>query len=179
VTADHGHGFDVAGGVDTLYLNAQEDPRDKRQAVGVYEQSGLSHYQIANASAPQGSDQNLVYPDGEAFPVNWDPRYTLFQGFMANPDRRENYQVHKSGPRKPALNITGFDDEDFYVNYVDAVTGFIVNGTLPVDRNQGVHSLTDVPVFATGPCAELFGGVYNSIDIFFGISTCLGMGRSG
>lgn len=134
---------------------------------------------------------------------------------MANPDRRENYQVHKEGPRRPAINITGtlpfllpahltsphllfispplpsptspqppqteppsgFDEEDYYVNYVDAVTGFIINGTLPVDANQGVHSLTDVPVFAQGPCQELFGGVYNNIDIFYNIAECLGLGR--
>ncbi|ETN44615.1 uncharacterized protein HMPREF1541_10285 [Cyphellophora europaea CBS 101466] len=178
VTADHGHGFDVAGNVDTQWMNQAEDDREKRSAVGIYEQSGLSGYQIANSSAPQGSDQNLVYTPGTNFPVNWDPRYTLFDGLMANPDRRENYQVHKSGPRRPAINVTGFDEEDFYVNYVDAVTGFIVNGTLPVDADQGVHSLTDVPVFAQGPCQELFGGVYNNIDIFFGMAECLGLGQT-
>lgn len=79
----------------------------------------------------------------------------------ANPDHRENYQVHKDGPRTPAVNSTAKDD-DYIVNYKDAVTGFLVNGTLPVDNSQGVHSLTDVPVFAEGPCQELFGG-----EIFF------------
>ena len=34
----------------------------------------------------------------------------------------------------------------------------MVNGTLPVGADQGVHSLTDVPVFAQGPCQEMFGG---------------------
>lgn len=53
--------------------------------------------------------------------------------------------------------------------------GILVNGTLPVDADTGVHSLTDVPVFARGPCQELFGGVYNSIDVFFGIAECLGL----
>jgi hypothetical protein len=41
-----------------------------------------------------------------------------------------------------------------------------------------VHSLTDVPVFAQGPCQELFGGVYNSIDIFYHMAECLGLSRS-
>ncbi|RMZ86321.1 hypothetical protein DV736_g6455, partial [Chaetothyriales sp. CBS 134916] len=131
VTADHGHGFDVAGGVDTKFLEAQKGSRKKRNAVGTYAESGLSQYMIANRSAPLGSDQNLIYTSGTNFPVNWDPRYTLFQGFMANPDHRENYKVHKTGPRKPAINITGFDEEHFYVNYKDAVTGFLINGTLP------------------------------------------------
>lgn len=42
---------------------------------------------------------------------------------------------------------------------------------------QGVHSLTDVPVFAMGPCQELFGGVYGNIDIFFNMAECLGLAR--
>lgn len=42
---------------------------------------------------------------------------------------------------------------------------------------QGVHSLTDVPVFAMGPCQELFGGVYGNIDIFFNMANCLGLGQ--
>jgi hypothetical protein len=48
-----------------------------------------------------------------------------------------------------------------------------------MNRNeaQGVHSLTDVPVFAMGPCQELFGGVYGNIDIFFNMANCLGLAR--
>lgn len=176
-TADHGHGFDVTGGVDTSYLNAQDTPRAKRNAVGTYRESGLSQYVVANSSAPVGSDQNLVYSEGINFPANWDPRYTLHSGVANFPDHRENYQVHKNGPRIPALNITGFSSNDYYVNYVDAVTGFVVNGTLPVSAEQGVHSLTDVPVFAQGPCQSLFGGVYNNIDVFFNMADCLGLSR--
>lgn len=40
-----------------------------------------------------------------------------------------------------------------------------------------MHSLTDVPVFAMGPCSENFGGVYNNIDIFFSMAECLGLAR--
>ena len=92
VTADHGHGFDVFGSVDTKYLNAQDTPRNKRTAIGVYEQSGLSQY--INTGDLRYGDSN--------FPSNWDPRYTLAQGLSANPDHRENYQVHKDGPRVSA-----------------------------------------------------------------------------
>ena len=112
------------------------------------------------------------------FPHNWEPRYTLFEGTGAFPDKRENYVVHKDGARLPATNITGKPSTDYYVNYKDAVTGFIVNGTLPTDQAQGVHSLTDVPVFAMGPCQELFGGVYGNVDIFFHMAECLGLSRS-
>lgn len=132
VTADHGHGFDVMGSVDTRFMDAQDKARDKRGAIGTYQNSGHSQYVVANSSARVGSDQNLVYGPGVNFPTNWDPRYTLYSGLAAFPDTREDYRINKNGPRIPAINITGFDNEDFYVNYVDAVTGFIINGTLPV-----------------------------------------------
>jgi alkaline phosphatase len=176
VTADHGHGFDVMGSVDTKYLQAQQTDRKKRNAIGTYQESGLSQYTVAD---PSHNDSALVYTDGAHFPANWDPRYTLFSGLGADPDRRENYQVHKDGPRVPALNRTGLPTTDFYVNDKDSPGGFVVNGTLPVSADQGVHSLTDVPVFAQGPCQDLFGGVYGNIDIFFGMAECLGLSRPG
>jgi len=168
VTADHGHGFDVFGNYDTKYAHAQTDDRSKRNAVGIYEQSGQSQYTRTG---------NLRYSDS-FFPSNWDPRYTLAQGFGAHPDIRENYEVHRGGPRTPAKNVTGFPKDDYYVNPTDNVNGFVTNGTLPTSANQGVHSLTDVPVFARGPCQELFGGVYNSIDVFYHMAECLGLSRT-
>lgn len=89
ITADHGHGFDVFGNVDTKYLNAHKDPRVERNAIGTYQNSGLSQY--INSGDLRYGDSN--------FPSNWDPRYTLAQGFGANPDHREKNQVHKDGPR--------------------------------------------------------------------------------
>ncbi|KAI9040700.1 alkaline phosphatase [Aspergillus affinis] len=169
VTADHGHGFDVTGAVDTEYMKAQEDDRDKRRAIGYYESSGLSQYTVGGPNA-------LRYSEGVHFPARWDPRYTLHSGVVAFPDHRENYEVHKDGPRLPAVEQPG--SKGNFANYKDAVTGYLVNGTLPVDANQGVHSLTDVPVFAQGPCQELFGGVYNSIDIFFNMAECLGLAET-
>jgi alkaline phosphatase len=71
VTADHGHGFDVTGSVDTKYLKEKTDPREKRNAVGVYQNSGLSQY--VNTG-------NLSYGTGIHFPSNWSPRYSLQQG---------------------------------------------------------------------------------------------------
>jgi alkaline phosphatase len=166
VTADHGHGFDVMGSVDTHYLAAQNVDRKKRDAIGVYQNSGLSQY--ANTG-------NLTYTDSN-FPSNWDPRYTLFQGLMADPDRRENWSVHKDGPRSPAVELEE-DSGEYYANPKDGANGILLNGTLPVGDDQGVHSLTDVPVFAMGPCQEQFGGVYNSVDIFFGMAKCLGLAK--
>lgn len=169
VTADHGHGFDVTGSVDTKYLDAQKDDRKKRRAIGNYENSGLSQYTMDGPNS-------LRYSEGVHFPTRWDPRYTLQSGVGAFPDHRENYQVHSEGPRTPAATING--KSGYFASYKDAVTGFLINGTLPVDSDDGVHSLTDVPVFAQGPCQELFGGVYNSIDIFFNMAECLGLSET-
>lgn len=177
VTADHGHGFDVFGGVDTKYLSSQQqqDSRAKRRAIGVYQNSGLSQYTVPARGG-------VSYGTGPSFPVNWDPRYTLASGFGAMPDHREDFRVRKNGPRTPAAaasdNGEEGGEEEFYANPEDGVDGFVVNGTLPTTEAQGVHSLTDVPVFAMGPCAgEMFGGVYGNVDLFFKMASCLGLAR--
>ncbi|KAH8651171.1 alkaline phosphatase [Xylariales sp. PMI_506] len=169
VTSDHGHGFDVFGGVDTKYLADQKTDRAKRRAVGVYQNSGLSQYTV--------EQPDISYGTGPNFPVNWDPRYAIAAGLGANPDHRESYRVSNSTPRVPATNTTGFASTDYYVNLADNPAGFVVNGTLPTNEAQGVHSLTDVAVFAMGPCQETFGGVYGNIDVFYKMANCLGLAR--
>lgn len=169
VTADHGHGFDVFGNADTKYLTAQQDERKKRDAVGVYANSGLSQYTVEVPGVSYGTGAN--------FPVNWDPRYVIAAGLGANPDHREDYRVNKEGPRVPAATISGGASNDYYVNPADNKDGFVVNGTLPANEAQGVHSLTDVPVYALGPCQAEFGGTYSNIDVFYKIAECLGLGH--
>ncbi|KAJ4419672.1 hypothetical protein N0V85_000919 [Neurospora sp. IMI 360204] len=171
VTADHGHGFDVFGGADTKYLATQhdKDDRHKRSAVGVYHNSGLSQYTV--------EQPGISYNTGPNFPVNWDPRYVIAAGTGAAPDRREQYGVGKNGSRTPAVALPGMGADDYYVNPTDRTGGFVVNGTLPTTESQGVHSLTDVPVFAQGPCSGNFGGVYSNVDVFFKIADCLGLGH--
>lgn len=122
VTADHGHGFDVFGSADTKYLSSKTNDREKRNAIGVYQNSGLSQYTMTNAS--------ISYNTGVNFPVNWEPRYAIAAGMAATPDHRENYKVHKSGPRLPATNITGYPSDDYFVSDKDDTDGFIQNGTL-------------------------------------------------
>lgn len=167
VTADHGHGFDVFGNADTKYLAEQKTDRKKRNAVGVYTNSGLSQYTVEVPGVSYGTGAN--------FPVNWDPRYVIAAGLGANPDHRENYRVNKKGSRLPATPANGTDD--YYVNPADNTDGFLVNGTIPTNEAQGVHSLTDVPVFALGPCQAEFGGTYSNIDVFYKIAECLGLGH--
>ncbi|KFG77692.1 protein tyrosine phosphatase [Metarhizium anisopliae] len=164
VSADHGHGFDVWGSADTEYIAEHDDERTKRNAIGVYEKSGLSQYTEKN--------KNIQYGTGVNFPSNWEPRYAIAGGVGAAPDHREDYKVHKSGPREPAVKGA---DGSYIVNAKDSPNGIVINGTLPTNEAQGVHSLTDVPVFAMGPCQETFGGTYNNVDIFYKMATCLGL----
>ncbi|KAH0595248.1 hypothetical protein MHUMG1_06997 [Metarhizium humberi] len=164
VSADHGHGFDVWGSADTEYIAKHDDERTKRNAIGVYEKSGLSQYTEKN--------KNIQYGTGVNFPSNWEPRYAIAGGVGAAPDHREDYKVHKSGPREPAVKGA---DGSYIVNAKDSPNGIVINGTLPTNEAQGVHSLTDVPVFAMGPCQETFGGTYNNVDIFYKMATCLGL----
>ncbi|KAH8103937.1 alkaline-phosphatase-like protein [Cristinia sonorae] len=174
VTADHGHGFDVFGGADTKYLAEQTSDRAKRGAVGVYQNSGLSGYTVAEGSSP--TNQTIVYgAQGPNFPVQWNPRYAYAAGMGASPDRREQFDLELGGPRLPAINDPTSGN---IVNPKDNPNGFSVSGTLPIDEGQGVHSLQDVSVFANGPGSEAFRGVYNSIDIFFKIADALALGRT-
>ncbi|KLP08147.1 putative alkaline phosphatase [Fusarium fujikuroi] len=148
VSADHGHGFDVYGSADTEYLAQQEDDRDKRRAIGTYAQSGESH------------------PD--------TPSPLVSAGVAAVPDHREDYKVKKAGPREAAVELK---DDDYYANPEDSPKGFLINGTISTDNAQGVHSLTDVPVYALGPCQETFSGTFNNVDIFYKIANCLGLAQ--
>ncbi|KAF6832359.1 alkaline phosphatase [Colletotrichum plurivorum] len=168
VTADHGHGFDVFGVADTEYLAAQDTDRKKRDAIGIYERSGLSHYTVER---PDG----IRYGTGPHFPQNWSPRYAIAPGFGAAPDRRENYKLHES-PRK--VVVRDEEGDGYVANPEDGEGGFYVQGTLPPSSSSGVHSITDVPVFAMGPCQQSFAGVYDNTDVFFKIASCLGLGQS-
>ncbi|KAI1026159.1 hypothetical protein LB504_011360 [Fusarium proliferatum] len=166
VSADHGHGFDVYGSADTEYLAQQEDDRDKRRAIGTYAQSGESQY--------TKKAKGINYGTGANFPTNWEPRYAIAAGVAAVPDHREDYKVKKVGPREAAVELK---DDDYYANPEDSPKGFLINGTISTDNAQGVHSLTDVPVYALGPCQETFSGTFNNVDIFYKIANCLGLAQ--
>ncbi len=65
----------------------------------------------------------------------------------------------------PATNSTPAGN-DYVVNPKDNPQGVTINGTLPIYESQGVHSLTDVPVYSSGPGADVFRGVYSNIEVF-------------
>ncbi|KAK9670882.1 hypothetical protein K7432_017314 [Basidiobolus ranarum] len=66
---------------------------------------------------------------------------------------------------------------DHYIaNPDEAKSALHRNGNLPVSESNGVHSLQDVPVFATGPGAHLFGRVMDNTEVFFNFAEVLGLG---
>lgn len=78
-------------------------------------------------------------------------------------------------PRVPATTNSG--SRDYVANPADSPGGFHVSGTLPVEEAQGVHSLTDVMVYAWGPCQETFSGTYDNTDIFYKMANCFGLAQ--
>ncbi|KXN68393.1 alkaline phosphatase [Conidiobolus coronatus NRRL 28638] len=167
VTADHGHSFDVYGTVDTEIFNkAGNDDRyeAKRNAIGAYELAGFPDYEDKN---------------GDGFPDKWDVRTVYAAGTNNNPDLNENYQVNAT-----ARHATDVDPHSHhkYPTYVPAKgegsNGLPKQGNLPLNESQGVHSMTQVPVFAAGPGAHLFGRVMDNTEVFFNFAAALGLGGS-
>lgn len=58
----------------------------------------------------------------------------------------------------------------------DAPHGINKAGTLGGNEPVGVHSLQDVPIFASGPGSELIAGVQGNTEVFHKIAEVLGLG---
>jgi alkaline phosphatase len=158
ITADHGHGYDVYGTVDVTEFNEGETDLERREAIRVY---GAADY-------PTYTDE-----DGDGFP-NWEADI-VFAGTVNNgPDRTENFQVSPSS-RVPAIQ----NEDGVYVdNPEDDPNGIAQQGNLDPASSTGVHTLQDVPVFAMGPGAAAFGGVYHQREVFFGMAAAIGLDLS-
>ena len=88
-----------------------------------------------------------------------------------HPDYTEDFQVSPT-PRVPAVADA---DGNYVDNPDDDPNGIVMSGNLPMDSSTGVHTLQDVPVFASGPGADFFGQVMDNTEIFFGIAYALGV----
>lgn len=156
VTSDHGHGYDVYGTVDVEAFNAATDDTGRRNAIGVYQNAGFPTY---------------VDEDGDYYPDNWDVDVTLAQGKVEHPDFTEDFQVSPVY-RAPAI----CDDQGVCTdNPTDDPTGITMTGNLPAGESTSVHTMQDVPVYATGPGADYFGHVLENTDVFFGLAAALGL----
>ena len=155
VTADHGHGYDVIGTVDVESFNAATDDAGRRDAIGLYTDAGFPDY---------------VDADGDNFPDTWEVMHPLAGLVNNHPDYTEDFQVSPT-PRVPAIDQDGVavDNPD------DDPNGLTMSGNLPMGSTSGVHTLQDVPVFASGPGAEFFGSVLDNTEIFFGMAYALGL----
>ncbi len=159
VTSDHAHSYDVYGTVDVEAFNSAEDVVSKQNAIGIYNGAGFPTYEDA---------------DGDFFPDDWSPSVVLAQGKVDNPFFTEDFQV-SSVPRSPA----SFNDEGVVVdNPDDDPNGLALGGNLPAGSNSSVHTMQDVPVFATGPGAEYFGRSQENIEVFFGMAYAIGLDPS-
>lgn len=155
VTADHGHGYEVYGTVDTAEFNAATDDAGKRNAIKLYNEAGFPDYQDL---------------DGDTFPDTWVVTRTLAGVVNNHPDYTEDFQVSPT-PRVPAINQDGVavDNPD------DDPNGLPMSGNLPTDSTSGVHTLQDVPVYAAGPGAGFFGRVIDNTEVFFGMAYAIGL----
>jgi alkaline phosphatase len=154
VTADHGHGFDVFGTVDTEAFNAATSTEEKRNAVRIYDDAGFPTY---------------VDEDGDFQPDTWDVAIGLAGGMNNFPGHREDFQVGET-PRVPAIQ----NDAGNFVANPDEV-GIPISGNLPIGSTSGVHTLQDVAIFASGPGAEYFGRVMDNSEVFLGLAYALGL----
>lgn len=155
-TADHGHGYEVYGTVDTEMFNAATDDAGKRAAIRVYDRAGFPGYTDA---------------DGDRFPDTWDVPI-VFAGVVNNhPDYTEDFQVSPV-PRVPAVADA---DGNYTDNPDDDPNGILLTGNLPLRSGTGVHTLQDTPIFASGPGAEFFGRVMDNTEVFFGMAAALGL----
>jgi len=156
VTADHGHGYEVYGTVNTEVFDAGTTDIERRRAIRVYSAAGYTNYPDADGDGqPEWADGTIVL----AGTVNNGPEHT------------ENFRVSPV-PRVPAIA----DENGVYIdNPGDDANGIFISGTLDPSGSSGVHTLQDVPVFAMGPGAEGFMGMYHQREVFFGMASALGL----
>ncbi|KAI8071798.1 alkaline-phosphatase-like protein [Gongronella butleri] len=164
VTADHSHSFDVYGSVDSQYMLNAKNENDRISSIGVYENAGFPGY---------------VDEDGDGFPDNWRPNVGLTFGTNNGPAHYEAWQVSTSGPRYPSTTndhgVVVPNPKDMSGNFEH---GLLINNNLPHGQTQGVHSMSDVFLYANGPGSELFKKTQENWELFFKMASALGLDDS-
>ena len=156
VVPDHAHGLSIVGTVRDEVQS--EQTRDK---VSVYADAGFPNYPP---------------PDARGYPNTVDVSRRLSIFFTAFPDYYETYKPSLDGPRVPAVGT--LPRGPFTANDKFNVPGAqLRTGNLPRDAQQGVHTVEDVVLRATGPGAERFHGFVDNTFVFRGMAEALGLGR--
>lgn len=197
-TADHAHGFDVFGTVDThlwgdaVAASPSKPVRDQdNYCAAVTDNEGRefpSSFAAGNTSARAanvarrgaiGTYAKAGYPDyadsdGDGFPDTWDVRTTLASGMNNFPDHTTSYTVSRS-LKVPATAV----DEVFVNTDDDDPNGLFQSGNLPPSGSTGVHTLQDVGVFASGPGSERVRGILDNTAVYHIMASALGLGMDG
>ncbi|MEY2632511.1 MAG: hypothetical protein RIR00_1165 [Pseudomonadota bacterium] len=158
VTADHecaGAAIIGAAKVSQSQLQAwagtgAANQRDK--AVGVYEDAGFPHYQMA----------------GDGYPLSTDIDGKMLIGYGANADRYETWltsHLPTQDGQQPFIKAAPLNTHPAHPGKRNEGQGFLITGQVPGD--QAVHTATDVPLSAFGRGAAQFTGVYDNTDVFF------------
>ncbi len=156
VTGDHTHSISVAGTVDD---NKPGD--DMREKVGVYADAGYPNYEDK---------------DKDGFPDNFQPSKRLAVFFGAHPDYYVTYPIPPGATFAPAVK----DEKGNYVanaQYKDVEGAHFVEGNLPRNESQGVHTVDDLVVTAQGPNADKIRGFMNSTEVFRVMAEALALGK--
>lgn len=156
VTGDHTHSISVAGTVDD-----NKPGKDMREKVGVYADAGYPNYEDK---------------DKDGFPDNFQPSKRLAVFFGAHPDYYETYRSFPDATFTPAVK----DEKGNYVanaQYKDVEGAHFVEGNLPRNESQGVHTVDDLVVTAQGPNADQVKGFMNSTEIFRVMAEALALGH--
>lgn len=151
ITADHNHSMSIVGTHD-----AREDLEPDRQSNGVYADAGYPTY---------------VDSDGDGFPDTPDADVQLFFGWSNHPDHRDDFE-HNETFLQPAL----LNDDGVAVPNPDRDPDALVQvGNLPLNQTNCVHTVEDVPVFASGPGAAGFNAVLDNTEVFHRMIDALGL----
>lgn len=156
VTGDHTHSISVAGTVDD-----NKPGNDMREKVGVYADAGYPNYEDK---------------DKDGFPDNFQPSKRLAVFFGAHPDYYETYRSFPDATFTPAVK----DEKGNYVanaQYRDVEGAHFVEGNLPRNESQGVHTVDDLVVTAQGPNADKIRGFMNSTEVFRVMAEALALGK--
>ncbi|KAL1932005.1 hypothetical protein VTP01DRAFT_9061 [Rhizomucor pusillus] len=162
ITADHAHGFDVWGSVDTRYIKKASADKDMRKSIGVYGHAGWPGY-----------EDN----DNDGFPDNWNPEVVLAAGTNNGPDHYEAWQLSTVGTRTPAVEENGINvanKQDMVGNYG---AGLDWHGNLPVEESSGVHSASDVFLYSNGPSSDRFKKTIENYELFFRMTEAMDIQR--
>lgn len=151
ITADHNHSMSIVGTHSKL-----DDTQPDRQANGVYADAGYPTY---------------VDSDGDGFPDTPDADVQLFYGWSNHPDHTDDFERNETF-LQPAL----FNEDGVAVPNPERDPDALVQiGNLPYNQNNCVHTVEDVPVFASGTGAAGFSSVLDSTEIFHRMMDALGL----